>query len=188
MPYGGGGNLIANREVVLRLATNRDVDRKLKTATSSRYFWLYSLSLWDPDAFWKCMAGASAFAAAGLLLARGAPGVLLPTQLSASVAFEYFLFGLVLMWAFSLGSWLNPKNFAIIYTLIFRLYRKNMTVDDLSPEEMGRLFPETGSELGSGGRADVLASLKRAKDSPVLRFLALGTLLATLTVAVPLLA
>jgi len=179
--------VLATSEVALRLATNRDVDRKLRIAANSRFFWIYSLSLWDPDAFWKCIAGASAFAVVGLCLARATPGFFLPTQLTATVIFEYFAFGLILMWAFNLGPWLNPRNFSVIFTLIFRLYRKNMTADDLSAAEIGRLFPERAAEPDPKERAMLLRLLQRAKDSPVFEFLVLGSVIAALTVVVPLL-
>jgi len=179
--------VLANSEVALRLATNRDVDRKLRIAASSRFFWIYSLSLWDPDAFWKCIAGASAFAGVGLCLARASPGFFLPTQLTATVIFEYFAFGLILMWAFNLGPWLNPRNFSVIFTLIFRLYRKNMTADDLSAEEIGRLFPEKAPDSDATGQARPWRLLRRARDSPVFEFLVLGTVAASLMVVVPLL-
>jgi len=179
--------VLANREVALRLATNRDVDRKLKVAAGSRFFWLYSLSLWDPDAFWKCIAGASAFAGLGLCLSQAAPGFALPTQLTATVIFEYFFLGLLLMWAFNLGPWLNPKNFAVIFKLIFRLYRKNMSADDLSAEEIGRMFPDEAAELDSDRHGRPVRLIRRAKRSPVFGFLALGSVLVSLTVLVPLL-
>jgi len=179
--------VLANSEVVLRLATNRDVDRKLRTAASSRFFWVYSLSLWDPDAFWKCIAGASAFAGVGLCLSWATPGFFLPTQLTATVIFEYFAFGLILMWAFNLGPWLNPRNFAVIFTFIFRLYRKNMTVDDLSADEIGRLFPERAPRFDSSAQITFWGRLWRAMNSPIFEFLVLGTVAASLMVVVPLL-
>lgn len=174
---------MADREAALRLATSRDVDRKLRTVVSSRFFWVYALSLWDPDAFWKCITGASAFAFVGLCLATAAPpgGVLPPAQLTAAVIFEYFIFGLILMWVFSLGPWLNPRNLLVIFTFIFRLYRKNVTTADLSAEDIGRLFPEDDPEYDE--RSIFPRIYHRVMHSPVLGSLILGSLLAVLTVA-----
>jgi hypothetical protein len=176
--------LLADREAALRLATSRDVDRKLKIAVRSRFFWVYALSLWDPEAFWKCISGASAFALVGLCLGSAVPGGLLPAQLTVTVIFEYFMFGLILMWVFNLGPWLDPRNLLVIFTLIFRLYRKNVTADDLSAEDISRLFPEDDPDLA--GQSIVTRLFHRARHSAVLGSLILGSLLAVLTV-VPLL-
>jgi hypothetical protein len=178
--------LLADREAALRLATSRDVDRKLRTAVTSRFFWVYSLSLWDPDAFWKCISGASAFALVGLWLASAVPGGLLPAQLTATVICEYFMFGLILMWVFNLGPWLDPRNLLVIFTFIFRLYRKNLTTDDLSAQDISRLFPEYDPEHAE--RSVVSMLYHRVMHSPVLGSLILGSLLAVLTVAPLLLA
>ena len=178
--------MFADREAALRLATSRDVDRKLKTVAGSRFFWIYALSLWDPDAFWKCIAGASAFALVGVCLAGAAPEGILPAQLTAAVIFEYFVFGLILMWVFNLGPWLDPRNLLVIFTFIFRLYRKNVTTDDLSAEDIGHLFPEDDSERAE--RSVVSMLYHRVTHSPVLGSLILGSLLAVLTVAPLLLA
>jgi hypothetical protein len=180
--------LLADREVALRLATNRDVDRKPRIAAGSRFFWVYSLSLWDPDAFWKCISGASAFALVGLYLAGLMPGGFIPARLTATVIFEYFLLGLILMWAYNLGPWLHPTNLIVIFTLIFRLYRNNLTMDDLSAQEIGRLFPEDDPELDTGGKAILSRLYLRIRRSSVLGSLILGLVLAALMVALLLLA
>lgn len=180
--------MLADREVALRLAANRDVDRKLKIAASSRFFWIYSLSLWDPDAFWKCIAGASAFAGMGLFLAMFVPTGLVPAQLTATVIFDYFLLGLILMWVYNLGPWLHPTNLVVIFTFVFRLYRKNMTMDDLTPRDIGRLFPEEDAELSSGRRSLLTRLFLRMRRSAVLGSLVLGSVLATLMVGLLLLA
>jgi hypothetical protein len=180
--------LLADREVALRLATNRDVDRKLKIAAGSRFFWVYSLSLWDPDAFWKCISGASAFAFVGLCLAGLVPGGLIPAQLTVTVIFEYFLLGLILMWAYNLGPWLHPTNLTVIFTLIFRLYRRNMTMDDLSAQEIGRLFPKEDPKLDTGVKATLSRLFLRIRRSTVFGSLILGSVLATLMVALLVLA
>lgn len=180
--------MLANREAALRLATNRDIDRKLKTIVKSRFFWVYALSLWDPDAFWKCISGATAFAVVGLYLAGVAHGGLIPAQLTATVIFEYFLLGLILMWAYNLGAWLHPANFTIIFTLIFSLYRKNKTVEDLSAQELGRLFPGEDSKPDSGIFAAMSRLYLQMRRSPVLGSLMLGSLFAAMMVALLLLA
>jgi len=180
--------LLANREAALRLATNRDIDRKLRTIVKSRFFWVYALSLWDPDAFWKCISGASAFAVVGLYLAGVAHGGFVPAQLTATVIFEYFVLGLILMWAYNLGAWLHPANFTIIFTLIFRLYRKNKTVEDLSAQELGRLFPEEDSKPDNFVIAAMSRLYLRVKRSPVLGSLIVGSLFAAMMVALLVLA
>ena len=180
--------MLVNREVALRLATNKDVDRKLRIAVRSRFFWVYLLSLWDPDAFWKCMIGASAFTVVGLLLDSLIPSGSTTMQLTATVTFEYFLLGLILMWACNLGPWLHPTNLLVIFTLIFRLYRKNMTMDDLNAQEIGRLFPEADSGVDTGGKAILSRLYSRMVRSPVLGSLFLGSVLAALVVVLLLLA
>jgi hypothetical protein len=168
--------LLSDREVALRLATNRDVDRKLRIASSSRYFWIYSLSLWDPDAFWKCVSGAAAFAFVGLLVMRLTSVGLMSASLTAAGMFEYFLLGLILMWVYSLGPWLHPTNLLVIFTFIFRLYRRNMTIDDLSAEEIGRLFPTHNENPASAEEHPVLERLyRRIRQSPVLGSLVVGS-------------
>lgn len=180
--------MLADREVALRLATNRDVDRKLRIAAGSRFFWVYSLSLWDPEAFWKCISGASAFALVGLFLERTLHVGFPPTPLTATAVFEYFLLGLILMWAYNLGpSWLHPTNLIVIFTLVFKLYRKNMTLDDLSAQEIGRLFPEEDPGLDTGKEAILSRVYLRIRRSPVLGSLMLGSSLAALMVALLLL-
>jgi hypothetical protein len=133
--------LVPELEVALRLATNIDVDRKLRLASNSKYFWLYSLSLWDPEAFWQCFTGASAFAMVGLLLMRVTLVGFAPSTLTVMADLEFFALGLILMWLYHLGAWLHPANFKVILTLVFRLYRQNKTMNDLSAAEIGRLFP-----------------------------------------------
>lgn len=179
--------MLVDREVALRLATNKDIDRKLKIAAGSRFFWVYLLSLWDPDAFWKCILGASAFTLVGLFLAVLIPGGAATMQLTATVTFEYFLLGLILMWACNLGPWLHPTNLVVIFTFIFRLYRKNMTMDDLSAQEIGRLFPEA-SEFDTGRKAMFSRLYLRIRRSPVIGSLMLGSVLAALMVSLLLLA
>jgi hypothetical protein len=170
------------------LATNRDIDRKLRIAAGSRFFWVYSLSLWDPDAFWKCISGASAFAFVGLYLARLMPGGLIPAQLTATVIFEYFLLGLILMWAYNLGPWLHPTNLTVIFTFIFRLYRRNMTIDDLSAQEINRLFPKEDPKFDAGVKTVLSRLFLRIRRSTVLGSLILGSVLAALMVALLVLA
>jgi len=169
--------VLRDREVALRLATNRDVDRKLRVASSSRFFWIYSLSLWDPDAFWQCISGAAAFASVGLFLMRLTSVGFTPTSVTA--AFEYFLLGLILMWVYKLGPWLHPTNLIVIFTFVFRLYRKNMTMDDLNAEEIGRLFPFHSQDRDSThGRTRVARLYLRLRQSPVIGSLLLGASLA----------
>jgi hypothetical protein len=180
--------LLVNREVALRLATNKDIDRKLKIAVGSRFFWVYLLSLWDPDAFWKCVLGASAFTVVGLFLMTLIPSGSTSMQLTASVAFEYFLLGLILMWACNLGAWLRPTNLVVIVTLIFGLYRKNKTMDDLSAQEIGRLFPENDSVPVTGRKVIFSRAYQRMRRSRVLGPLVLGSVLAALVVTLLLLA
>ena len=67
--------------------------------------------------------------------------------------FEYFLLGLILMWVYNLGPWLHPTNLIVIFTFIFSLYRKNKTTEDLSAEDIGRLFPFDDSRLHGVHRA-----------------------------------
>src|SRR5215467_11644156 len=117
--------MVTDLEVDLRLATNIDVDRKLRLASKSRYFWLYGLSLWDPEAFWKCFTGASAFALVGLLLLRSTVVAFVPSTLTVTAVFEFFVLGLILMWLYYLGPWVHPANLKVILTFVFRLYRKN---------------------------------------------------------------
>jgi hypothetical protein len=171
--------LLSDHEVALRLATNRDVDRKLRTASSSRFFWVYALSLWDPDAFWKCVSGAAAFAFAGLFLMRLTSLGFTPASLTAAAMFEWFLLGLILMWLYNLGSWLHPTNLIVIFTFIFRLYRKNKTIDDLSAEDIGRLFPFSDEDPTSAQKHSTLARLYRwIRHSPVIGSLLVGLSLA----------
>jgi hypothetical protein len=133
--------MITEREVALRLAANGDVDRKLRVSSTSRFFWFYSLSLWDPDAFEQCVAGAAGFAAmAFLLTSLTFVGLERPSMVATSM-FEYFLLGLIFMWFYSLGPWLQPTNLKVILTFVFRLYRKGKVLGDLSAEEISRLFP-----------------------------------------------
>jgi hypothetical protein len=164
--------------VALRLATNREVHRKLQALSGSRFFWVYSLSLWDMEAFWKCISGAAAFALIGL----GTMSVLTRefTPLLATTIFEYFLLGLILMWLYNLGPWVQPTNLIVISTFLFRLYRKNKTVDDLTAEEFGRLFPH--EILVPGWRGRLTPVLLRVRRSPVLGSLLLGSLFAVLMV------
>jgi len=175
--------MLADREVALRLAIDRNVDRKLRTATGSRFFWVYALSLWDPDAFWKCISGASGFALAGLLLAGVMPGMHLPSQFTATVIFEYFLIGLILMWVYNLGPWLHPSNLTVIFTFIFRLYRKNMTLGDLSAQEIGRMFPADEPPSGAGWRSVPSRLYFWMRRSDVLGSLALGLFLGAVIIA-----
>lgn len=174
--------------MALRLATNRDVDRKLRAAAGSRFFWLYSLSLWDPDAFWKCISGASGFAIVGFCLSRLISVGFVPTQLTVTVAFEYFLLGLILMWAWHLGPWLYPLNLVVIFTFIFRLYRKNMTTNDLSAHEISQLFPEEDAPSDASGQVSFSRIWLWARRSPILGSLMLGAALAALIVVLLLVA
>lgn len=175
--------MLPDREVAIRLATNREVDRKLRELSRSKYFWLYSLSLWNPDAFQRCVLGASCFAAIGLFLSLILTGGLEP--MVATVSFEFFLLGLVLMWPFALGPWLQPRNLVVIFTFVFTLYRKNRAVSDLSAEEIRYLFPRSPSD--ARGR-DPLARFRVAlRQSPVIASLALGCCLAVLIVGLLLL-
>ena len=181
--------MLADREVALRLAVNRDLDRKLRIASGSRFFWVYSLSLWDPDAFWKCISGASAFAFMWLILERLVPGGFASAPLTATAFFECFLFGLILMWVYSLGPWLHPTNLTVIFTFIFRLYRKNKTLNDLSPQELNRLFPEGDDPaLTPSVQARLWRLFLRMRGSPVLGSLILGSSFAALLVALLLIA
>jgi hypothetical protein len=124
----------------------------------------------------------------GLFLARLMPGASATAQLTAMVTFEYFLLGLILMWACNLGPWLHPTNLGVIFTLIFRLYRKNKTMDDLSAQEIGRLFPEKEPEPNTGWKALLPRFYLWLRRSPVIGSLILGSVLATLMVALLLLA
>jgi hypothetical protein len=181
--------LPVDREVALRLAVDRDLDRKLRATSGSRFFWVYSLSLWDPDAFWKCASGASAFAIVWLILERSVPGASASAPLAATASFECFLLGLAVMWTYQLGPWLHPTNLIVILTFIFRLYRKNKTLDDLSPLEINRLFPvDEGPGSSSDGRAKLWRLFDRIRLSPVLGPLSLGASFAALLVALLLVA
>jgi hypothetical protein len=181
--------LLADREIALRLAVNRDLDRKLRIASGSRFFWVYSLSLWDPDAFWKCVSGASGFAFVWLTLERLVPGGFASAPLTATAFFEWFLLGLILMWVYSLGAWLQPTNLAVIFTFIFRLYRKNKTLEDLSPQELNRLFPEKEDHVSIlNGQVVLWRLFIRIRRSPVLGSLILGSSLAILLIALLLMA
>jgi hypothetical protein len=133
--------LLAEREIALRLARDINVIRKLKIACRSPFFWVYSLSLWDPEAFLSCISGGFAFALVGLLFMKITLVGFAPSALTATATFEYFVLGLILMWLYYLGPWLHPTNLKVILTFIFRLYRQNKTVDDLSAEDISRLFP-----------------------------------------------
>ena len=171
--------MIADREVALRLARDRNLDRKLRVSSGSKYFWIYSLSLWEPDAFWRCVSEASAFATVGLIFASVVRGGFSP--LIATTAFEYFLLGLVVAWVFNLGPWLQPTNLAVIFTFIFRLYRKHKTVDDLSAEEIGRMFPH---RISAGkGDGTLVRIFVRIRQSPILGSLFLGSCFAAFLLA-----
>jgi hypothetical protein len=150
----------------------------LKALSGSRFFWVYSLSLWDTEAFWKCFSGASAFAMVGFIMTSVLTRQFTP--LIATTIFEYFLLGLIIMWLYNLGPWLHPTNLLVIFTFTFRLYRKNKTVDDLSAEEIGRLFP--GEGLVTGWSAALTPMFLRIRRSPVLGSLLLGSLFAVLMV------
>ncbi len=176
--------MIAEREVALRLAADKDIDRKLRVTSGSRFFWVYSLSLWDPDAFWKCISGASAFAMVGIALESFLPGQAGSAPLTATVSFEYFLLGLLLMWLYSLGPWLNPTNLSVIFVFLFGLYRKRRTVDDLSAGEIRRLFPEEEDVASHRGTLWWLwAIYLQLKRSPVTGSLIVGAVLASLVLA-----
>jgi len=179
--------LLADREVALRLIADRDIDRKLRAVVRSPLFWVYSLSLWDPEAFRTCISGASAFALVGLCLEKLMPAGFPSTALTVTVIFEYFLLGLILMWVYRLGSWLYPANFVVIFTFIFRLYRKNKTMGDLSAQEIRRLFPRDGAASDTSRRNIPTRLYLRIRNSPVLGSLMFGSLLATLMVALLLL-
>ena len=125
------------------------------------------------------MSGASGFAVIGLALTRTLPHSFTPVM--ATTVFEYFILGLILMWLYSLGAWLQPTNLIIIFTFIFRLYRRNKTVDDLSAEEIGRLFPDGVSETGF--RGSLRRTILGIRGSPVVGSLLLGSSLAVLMVA-----
>jgi len=62
------------------------------------------------------------------------------SPVTATAVFEFFVLGLILMWLYSLGPWIHPANLKVILTFVFRLYRKNKTVDDLSALDISRLF------------------------------------------------
>ena len=176
------------REVALRLAANRDIDRKLRVASRSRFFWIYSLSLWDPDAFWKCLSGAVGSAAVAFLLTRITfVGFTFPPVV-ATTMFEYFLLGLIFMWFYSLGPWLHPTNLKVIFTFIFRLYRKNKVLGDLSADEIRRLFPVRrlgrSSALNDHPRPSLISALiGMITGSVIFGSLAVGTLFAFFLVA-----
>ncbi len=175
--------------MALRLAVDRDLDRKLRITSGSRFFWVYSLSLWDPDAFWKCTSGASTFALVWLTLERFVPGGFSSAPLTAMAFFEWFLLGLILMWVYSLGPWLHPTNLAVIFTFIFSLYRNNKTLDDLSPKELNDLFPEKGDPAETPKAQALLWGLyTRIKGFPVIGSLVLGSTFAALLVALLLIA
>lgn len=161
------------------MANDRNLDRKLRTLSGSKYFWIYSLSLWEPDAFWRCVSGAATIATMGLLVTSILTGQV--TRLDAISAMEFFMLGLALMWRYNLGAWLYPTNLLVIFTFIFRLYRKNKTVDDLSAEELWRLFPDPESTTSTKSPVGkVLAFLRR---SPVLGSLLIGCCLALFLVS-----
>ncbi len=180
--------MITEREVALRLAANKDVDRKLRIASRSRFFWFYSLSLWDPDAFWQCVIGAAGFAAGAFLLTRVTFVGLAMPPLVATTMFEYFLLGLILMWLHSLGPWLQPTNLKVILTFVFRLYRKGKVVGDLSAEEIRSLFPSRRdgqtsalSERPNPSRISVLVGM--LETSAIFGSLTVGALFAFFLVA-----
>ena len=172
--------MLADREVALRLATDREVDRKLRIASDSRYFWAYALSLWDPDAFWGCVGGALGVAVVGFFIMCFTVGGLVARPLIGTALFEFFLLGLVLMWIYNLGPWLHPTNLKVIFTFVFRLYRKQRNMDDLSAEEIGRLFPERNKEkkLTLAERLSPSSIYASMEGSPVIGPLAAGLLLA----------
>ena len=180
--------MLSDREVSLRLAVDREVDRKLRAAASSRFFWVYALSLWDTDAFWRCVSGAAAFAVAGLFMAVLVPSFQLGTQLMATVVFEYFLLGLILMWAYNLGPWLHPTNLAVIFTFIFRLYRKNKTTEDLSAQEIGSMFPDEDSASAGGWRSIPHRLYLGIRRSTALGSLVLGSAFGAMMVSLVLIA
>ena len=125
------------------------------------------------------MSGATGFAMIGLALTRALPYAFTPVM--ATTVLEYFILGLVLMWLYILGDWLQPTNLIVIFTFIFRLYRRNKTLDDLSAEEIGRLFPDGVSERGL--RGSLQRTLLRVRRSPVVGSLLLGSFFAVLMVA-----
>lgn len=124
-------------DVALRLATDASIDRKLKTVSRSRFFWVYSLSLWDIEAFRDCLTGALLFAAIGLvLIGTNAP----LTMKSVGGVVDYFILGLILMWIFYLRNWLQPTNFKVLVKVLFRLYRKEKSLQELSAVEFKDMF------------------------------------------------
>jgi hypothetical protein len=77
----------------------------------------------------------------------------------------------------------------VIFTFIFRLYRKNKTLDDLSPQELNRLFPEKEDHVSIiNGQVVLWRLFIRIRRSPVLGSLILGSSFATLLVALLLMA
>ncbi len=136
------------REVAMRLATNSEVDRRLKESTRSRFFWLYSISWWNPDAFVSCLLGASLISLVGVGIFSSAAllvnsAITFQALLSAiGVGIEYFLVGLVITWPISLGSWYQLANRRVITIFVFKLYRKNKTTEDLSTQDLCALFPD----------------------------------------------
>ena len=161
------------------MARDRNLDRKLKTLSGSRFFWVYSLSLWEPDAFWNCVLGASLFALIGLVTVVASTREFRPVEVTS--IFEFFILGLILMWTYKLGPWFRPTNLIVIFTFIFRLYRKNKTLDDLSAEDISRMFPHESTFLG--GPVRLTRVLTGIRGSPVLGSLLVGICFAGLLIA-----
>jgi hypothetical protein len=176
--------LLTEHEVALRLARNKEVDRKLRMASRSPFFWFYSLSLWDPDAFWRCVSGAVGVSMVGFILIETTPARFALIPLTATTMFECFLLGLILMWTYHLGAWLHPVNFRVILTFIFQLYRKNKTLDDLSAREIDQLFTSQieRSKLGLTDLLKPSAIPAWLRSSPALGPLLVGVSFATFLV------
>jgi hypothetical protein len=127
-------------EIALRLVGDEQFGRRLKSAVESKFFWIYSLSLWNPDALWKCLATAFGYSLGGAV-ALSLPGSYITGTAAAFYVVFCFFAGLIGAWVAFLGSWVRPANLRVTLRLMFGLVRKNRAIADASVEELSVLFP-----------------------------------------------
>jgi|GEM_PF-6975541 len=120
------------------------MEGELKKVTSSRLFWLYSLSLFVPSAFRKIviwLAGAELASAITYFLLAPATTLnnwtLVPFFLAAS-AIIWLVYG----WIVFLGERASLTNVRVRIKILFKVIRHGKSFNDLTPKELRSLFPE----------------------------------------------